>query len=171
MQIAGICGSLQARSSNLALLERACSLLGDSHEFVVVDELRELPLYNPDIDGDGEAVHTSVSRWRRALASADAVLIACPEYGHSLPGALKNGIDWVIGSGEFNNKVVAITASVAASERGLRGLAALRTTLLAVDVVLVSDRAVVRGAGADAELRVLLDGLTHRAALAVAESR
>ena len=171
MQIAGICGSLQARSSNLALLERARALLGDKHELVLVDELRHLPLYNPDIDVHGEAVPPSVSRWRRALALADAILIACPEYGHSLPGALKNGVDWVIGSGEFNHKVVAITASVATSERGLRGLAALRTTLLAVDVVLVSDHAVVRGAGADAELGALLDGLTHRAALAAAEPR
>ena len=60
-------------------------------------------------------------RWRRALAESDAVLIATPEYGFSLPGVLKNGIDWVIGSGELEGKVVAITAAVPAPERVVAG--------------------------------------------------
>jgi len=55
------------------------------------------------------------------LSASDAVLIASPEYGFSLPGALKNAIDWVIGSGELEGKVVAITAAVPGPERGRRG--------------------------------------------------
>jgi NAD(P)H-dependent FMN reductase len=62
------------------------------------------------------AVPESVLRWRGMLAASDAVLIASPEYGFSLPGALKNAIDWVIGSGELEGKVVAITAAVPGPE-------------------------------------------------------
>ena len=72
--------------------------------------LATLPHFNPEIEATG--VPESVTRWRRALAESDAVLIASPEYGFSLPGALKNAIDWVIGSGELEGKVVAITAAV-----------------------------------------------------------
>ena len=79
----------------------------------------------------------SVQRWRQALAESQAVLIASPEYGFSMPGALKNGIDWVIGSGELEEKVVAITAAVAGPERGRRGLHALRDTLVAVRATIV----------------------------------
>jgi hypothetical protein len=80
-------------------------------EFVLFDGLRDLPQFNPDLEVNAEPEH--VRRWRLALEESDAVLIASPEYGLSLPGALKNGIDWVIGSGELERKVVAITASVA----------------------------------------------------------
>ena len=68
-------------------------------EVVVFDGLRDLPLFNPDL----EAVEPlpAVESWRSAIAESDALLIASPEYGFSLPGALKNGIDWVIGSGEL----------------------------------------------------------------------
>ena len=71
-------------------------------EFVVFDGLRDLPLFNPDVDATGAP--DSVLRWRRALAESDGVLIASPEYGFSLPGALKNGIDWVIGSASSKEK-------------------------------------------------------------------
>jgi hypothetical protein len=79
---------------------------------VLFDGLRHLPHFNPDMELSG--VPDSVRVWRQALAESDAVLVACPEYGFSLPGALKNGVDWVIGSGELEHKVVAITAAVPA---------------------------------------------------------
>src|SRR5688572_27023957 len=111
MRVLGICGSLQAKSGNLALLKTAAESMPPGVELVLFDGLRHLPHFNPDIEGSG--VPESVTQWRLALASSDAVLIASPEYGFSLPGVLKNGIDWVIGSGEFEQKIVAITAAVA----------------------------------------------------------
>ena len=69
---------------------------------------------------------------RSSTLESDALLIASPEYGHSLPGSLKNAIDWVIGTGELERKVVAITAAVPGPERGRLGLQALRQTLGAV---------------------------------------
>jgi NAD(P)H-dependent FMN reductase len=130
--------------------------------FELFDGLRDLPLFNPDLDGDPPP--ESVTRWRRALAASDAVLIACPEYGHSLPGALKNGIDWVIGSGELEEKAVAITAAVPSSERGRRGLQALRDTLLAVRATIVGAEPIVRGPAFDREIASLVRRLVETAA-------
>jgi chromate reductase len=134
MKILGICGSLQAQSKNLALLHTAARLVPAGVDLALFDGLRDLPHFNPDIEAEAP---DSVRRWRQALSASDAVLIACPEYGFSLPGALKNAIDWVIGSAELEGKVVAITAAVAGPERGRRGLQALRDTLTAVRATIV----------------------------------
>ncbi len=157
VRILAICGSLQARSSNLDLLRTAVAVAPDGIEVVIFDGLRDLPLFNPDIEE--AAAPPSVQTWRRALTESDAVLIATPEYGHSLPGALKNGVDWVVGSGELERKVVGITASTNHPERGLRGLAALRDTLGAVNAIIVGGEPIVRGPAFDGEVRALVAGL------------
>jgi len=143
MKILGVCGSLQSQSGNHALLEVAAASTPVGVEVVLFDGLRELPHFNPDIDASGAP--ESVRRWRRALAESDAVLIASPEYGFSLPGVLKNGVDWVIGSGELEGKVIAITAAVPAPERGRRGLQALRDTLSAVRATIVGGEPIPKG--------------------------
>jgi NAD(P)H-dependent FMN reductase len=134
MRILGLCGSLQAQSKNLTLLRTAARLAPETVELVLFDGLRHLPHFNPDIESEAP---DSVQRWRQALSASDAVLIASPEYGFSLPGALKNAVDWVIGSGELEGKVVAITAAVPGPERGRRGLQALRDTLTAVRATII----------------------------------
>jgi chromate reductase len=159
--ILAVCGSLQRSSSNLLLLERAVSLAPPGVEVRLFDGLRELPHFDPDLESDGEL--PVVSRWRRALADSDALLIACPEYGHSLPGALKNAIDWVIGTGELERKVVAITASANIAQRGARGLGALRQTLLAVSARIVGGESLVKGALFDRDLCRLLAELVAEA--------
>jgi chromate reductase len=108
-------------------------------------------------------VPPAVSEWRRAIAESDALLIASPEYGHSLPGSLKNGIDWVIGSGELERKVVAITASVPGPDRGRLGLQALRDTLEAVSVTIVGGEPTTRGASFEREVATLLRALVDEA--------
>src|SRR5258708_25643948 len=99
MRILAICGSLQSRSANVVLLQGAAASAPESVEVVLFDGLRALPHFDPDLEASG--VPPAVEAWRHALTESDALLIASPEYGHSLPGALKNGIDWVIGSGEL----------------------------------------------------------------------
>ncbi len=158
IRILGIVGSLGARSSNLTLLETAASVAPDGIEVLLYTRLGELPYFDPDIDPDidPDDAPPAVRALRQAIAASDAVLIAAPEYGHSLPGVLKNGIDWLIGSGELERKVVAITASVPHSERGRQGLAALRQTLGAVRAVIVSDEPIVRGSTSEATMRDVL---------------
>lgn len=143
MRILGICGSLQARSHNLVLLQTAAAAAPDGVEIVIGDDLRRLPPFDPDLEESGPL--PVVEQWRRAIRESDALLVACPEYGFSLPGALKNGIDWVIGSGELEGKIVGITAAVSHVERGRRGLEALRITLSAVRARIVGGEPIVRG--------------------------
>ncbi len=134
IRILGIVGSLGARSSNLTLLETAASVAPDGIEVLLYTRLGELPYFDPDIDPDDAP--PAVRALRQAIAASDAVLIAAPEYGHSLPGVLKNGIDY--------------------SERGRQGLAALRQTLGAVRAVIVSDEPIVRGSTSEATMRDVL---------------
>src|SRR5262249_52155744 len=113
-------------------------------------------------DADPADAPSVVRTFRSAIAASDAVLIAAPEYGHSLPGVLKNAIDWLIGSGELERKVVAITASVPSPERGRQGLAALRQTLGAPRAVIVSDEPIARGPTSEATIRDVLEHLADR---------
>jgi chromate reductase len=161
MTILGICGSLQAKSGNLVLLNVAAATVPPGVELILFDGLRHLPHFNPDLEVSG--VPESVLGWREALAGSDAILIACPEYGFSLPGALKNGIDWVIGSGELEGKVVAITAAVPGAERGRRGLQALRDTLFAVRAAIVGGEPIARGPDFEPQVATLVRALIQAA--------
>lgn len=153
-RVLAVCGSLQGRSTNLSLLQSAVASAPEGVEVVVFDGLRDLPLFNPDVEASGPP--RSVLEWRHALAESDAVLIASPEYGFSLPGALKNGIDWTIGSGELNRKVIGVTAAVSHPERGRGGLQALKMTLQAVDARIVGGEPIVRGPTFDGEVAKLV---------------
>lgn len=132
-------------------------------EYAVFDGVRDLPLFDPDIERDG-LTPVAVAALRGAIVVADALLIASPEYGHSLPGALKNAVDWLIGSGELEGKVVGVTAAVVHEARGRRGLDALLGTLAAVSARVVGGAGTVLGAGFDDQLRTLLAGIVEAAA-------
>lgn len=177
MRVLAIVGSLGASSSNKALVATAASAAPAGVEVAVFDRLGTLPFFDPDLghpelpaDAREDAAHAlgAVLALRRAILASDALLIACPEYGHSLPGALKNAIDWLIGTGELERKVVAITASVPHTERGRRGLAALAQTLGAVSAQIAWREPIVRGTEA-ASLPALFAALVRVAEEAVSD--
>ena len=153
--ILGVSGSLQRKSGNLVLLELAKANAPQGVEVRIFDGLKLLPHFDPDIEAAG-AVPSAVTAWRTAIAESDALLLASPEYGHSLPGVLKNGIDWVIGSGELESKVVAVTAAVPIAERGRLGLKALCDTLGAVSAQIVCAEPIVRGLDFEPAVRKLM---------------
>jgi chromate reductase len=124
MRILAISGSLRAASSNKSLLEAATLVAPPGVEVVLFDGLGELPHFNPDLDID--PAPAAVTSWREALRTAGAVLLSSPEYAHGVPGSLKNALDWIVSSGEFMNKPVAL---VNASSRGEFAQAALAETL------------------------------------------
>jgi chromate reductase len=161
LKILGICGSLQSASANLELLHRAARLMPDGVELSIYDGLRDLPHFNPDIEKDG--VPAAVMKLREEIASSAALIIACPEYGFSLPGSLKNAIDWLIGSGELESKIIAVTASTASPERGRLGLEALCGTLRAVKARMVGGVPIARGPAFDSEVHVLVNALIDAA--------
>lgn len=162
MRILAVPGSLGAKSANVALCETAVAVAPPGVEVLLFTGLGELPHFDPDRSDSPPAVLA----WREALASSDAVLISAPEYGHSLPGVLKNAIDWVIGTGELERKVVAITASVPGPERGRMGLAALRQTLGAVSATIAFAEPITRGPGLAPAVRSVLAALVETASRA-----
>lgn len=92
MRVLGISGSLRRESHNSALLRAAAERLPPGAEMVPYERLAEIPSYDEDVEAQG--VPASVHELREAILAADAVLIATPEYNHSIPGQLKNALDW-----------------------------------------------------------------------------
>lgn len=123
VKILGISGSLQAGSSNTALLRAASVHMPIGATLTIYAELAELPHFNPDLDGDDAP--GSVKSWRAQLAAVDAILISTPEYVFAMPGSLKNALDWVVGSGEFVNKPVALLSASPLATGGSKALDAL----------------------------------------------
>ncbi len=93
IKIIGIAGSLRKQSYNTALLHAAAQLLPE-HAALEVASIRDIPLYNEDIETT-EGVPQAVSLLQERIAASDALLLATPEYNHSMPGVLKNAIDWL----------------------------------------------------------------------------
>lgn len=102
LRILGISGSLRRGSHNASLLRAAVEQLPPGVELEVFDGLRELPPYDPD--RDVQPADPAVGKLRQAIATADGVLIATPEYNGSIPGVLKNALDWA--SRPFPNNVL-----------------------------------------------------------------
>jgi chromate reductase, NAD(P)H dehydrogenase (quinone) len=93
MRVLGISGSLRRDSHNTELLRAAATLLPSGVEFELYDGLKAIPPYDEDDDKAGQS--EPVLDLKRRIASADAVIFATPEYNHSIPGQLKNALDWV----------------------------------------------------------------------------
>jgi chromate reductase len=94
MKILGISGSLRRDSHNTALLKAAADLLPADAELEIFDGLKAIPPYDADDDVPGQR-DPAVEALKTAIAEADAVLVATPEFNHSIPGVLKNALDWV----------------------------------------------------------------------------
>lgn len=92
MRVLGISGSLRRDSYNHALLREAAERLPAGVEWSEFERLGEIPPYDADLEAGETPV--AVAELRRAMREADAVIIATPEYNHSIPGVLKNGLDW-----------------------------------------------------------------------------
>jgi chromate reductase, NAD(P)H dehydrogenase (quinone) len=92
MKVLGISGSLRQDSHNTELLRAAATQLPSGVEFELYEGLKDIPPYDEDED---QSQIGSVERLKEHIAAADAVLIATPEYNHSIPGHLKNALDWV----------------------------------------------------------------------------
>ena len=121
-----ISGSLRKGSTNRKLLGEAADLWDGETEVGEID----MPLYNGDVEDDA-GMPEAATRLLGQIAAADAVLIATPEYNQSLPGGLKNALDWV-SRGEGNpwaDTPVAIVSAAAGRSGGARGQYALRLAM------------------------------------------
>jgi NAD(P)H-dependent FMN reductase len=112
VKILVLLGSLRAASVNRQLAEVASESSPAGVSLQLFDRLGELPFYNEDADGDGVA--ESVQALRLAAAEADAALVVTPEYNGSIPGVLKNAIDWLsrpFGNGALKDKPMAVVGT------------------------------------------------------------
>jgi chromate reductase len=115
VRVLGISGSLRRQSYNTALLRHAGELFeAEGAAFEIYDGLRDIPPY--DQDDDVEDGPEAVARLRAAVSEADAVFVSTPEYNSSIPGALKNALDWVsrpFATNAMRNKPVAVVGASA----------------------------------------------------------
>jgi len=107
MKVLGISGSLRAGSYNTMAL-KAAQKLAPAGMTIEIASIADIPLYNDDVRAQGDP--EPVSRLKAAIRAADAVLIVTPEYNFSIPGVLKNALDWMSRPPEppFGGKCVAI---------------------------------------------------------------
>jgi chromate reductase, NAD(P)H dehydrogenase (quinone) len=114
-KILAICGSTRAQSANLSIIHYVGELFPDEVEMEIYGELSALPHFNPDLDK--ERAPDIIETLREKVKDADGVLICTPEYVFSLPGALKNAIEWCVSTTIFSEKPVAlITASASGTK-------------------------------------------------------
>jgi chromate reductase len=130
MRILGVSGSLRAGSYNTQFLRAAAKLLPGDVEFRLFEHLHEVPPYNEDDDRD--PLPEGVTRLKTELAAADAILFSTPEYNFSIPGQLKNAIDWAsrpAGAGVLRYTPVAVVGSSTGAYGAVWAQAELRKVL------------------------------------------
>lgn len=175
--VLAICGSLREDSLHRALLtaleRRAPGLF-----FVGAELIRDLPLLDPDLDTP-ERLPSVVREFRLLAESARGGIISSPEYVHAASGVTKNALDWLAGSTGLYGKPVLLISASPGQTGGIRGLAALIPTLLALDAVLVDPVSVSRAAsrihsngdvveaGLDLRLDIALEQFTQEMAVGV----
>jgi NAD(P)H-dependent FMN reductase len=129
-----VSGSTRGGSANTAALATAAAIAPSQVTPVRYDGLAELPAFNPDQDGD--LLPAAAAELRRQIAESDAVLFCTPEYAGTLPGSLKNLLDWTVGGGEFYGKAAAwINVAVAGRGKGAEDALAAVLGYVSADVV------------------------------------
>jgi chromate reductase len=144
MNVLGISGSLRRDSHNTALLRAAAELLPDGVELELWDGLRAVPPY--DEDDDVEPTPAAVATLRDAIAGADAILFSTPEYNHSIPGQLKNALDWAsrpLATSPLRNKPVAVVGASMGAFGAIWAQAELRKVLAATGARVVDGEVAV----------------------------
>jgi chromate reductase len=132
MKVLGISGSLRRDSYNTKLLRVAEELLPAVVEFELWDRLKAVPPY--DEEDDVQPAPAAVAALRNAIRAADVVLIATPEYNSSVPGQLKNALDWAsrpLATNVLRNKPVAVIGASTGAFGAVWAQAELRKVLAA----------------------------------------
>lgn len=173
MFVLGLCGSLRRGSYNRRLLEAAAAGLPRAVTFEVYEGLADVSPYDEDSDGDGAAPE-AVRALREEIAAADAVLISTPEYNASVPGHLKNALDWAsrpFPNNALRNKPVAVVGASTGLFGAVWAQAELRKVLGTIGAQVIEEELPVGqahdafapdGGLADPDLRSALADLVER---------
>lgn len=128
-KILAICGSTRTHSANLSIIQYVEKLLTEEAEVEIYGALSLLPHFNPDLDK--ERAPDIVETLRGKIKNAEGVLICTPEYVFSLPGALKNAIEWCVSTTIFSEKPVALITASASGVKAHESLQLIMKTIYA----------------------------------------
>ena len=152
MRVLGISGSLRRDSHNTNLLRAAAQLLPPGTEFELWEDLKSVPPYDADDDHGLTARPESLRSLDAAIREADVVLFSTPEYNHSIPGVLKNALDWLsrpLAQSPLRRKPVAVVGASTGLFGAVWSQAELRKVLSAIGARVI-DRELPVGLAADA---------------------
>lgn len=127
-RILAVSGSTRKNSSNEKILRAIAVLYGDALDVQIYNQIDKLPHFNPDITD--EEVMPSVLSFRKLIEEADGVLICTPEYVFSLPGTLKNALEWTVSTIVFSHKPVAFIVAAAGGTKAFESLDLILSTLI-----------------------------------------
>lgn len=111
-KILAISGSLRATSSNTIILKAIQQIVPANVDYTIYQDLATLPAFDDSMEAP-----EPVTSWRSQLSGADGVLICSPEYAFGIPGALKNALDWTVGSGELVNKPLTLITAATGGDK------------------------------------------------------
>lgn len=152
MKVLGISGSLRRDSHNTKLLRAAAELLPPGAELELWEGLKTVPAYDADDDYGLVGRPESLRSLDEAIRDADVVLVSTPEYNHSIPGALKNALDWLsrpLAQSPLRGKPVAVVGASTGLFGAVWAQAELRKVLSAIGARVI-DRELPVGLAADA---------------------
>ncbi|MCZ7380988.1 MAG: NAD(P)H-dependent oxidoreductase [Candidatus Methanoperedens sp.] len=142
IKILGFAGSLRKGSYNKAILRAALELLPEDAKLEIFD-LEGIPPFNSDLENRMPEI---VKEFKAKIRAADALLIATPEYNYSIPGVLKNAIDWAsrpYGDNAFEGKPAAIMSASSGMLGAVKAQFHLRQTFVFIDVLAINRPEVV----------------------------
>jgi len=122
-----IIGSTRTNSSNFRLVKKLEELARDIFEIIFYQGLTELPYFNPDLDNENPP--KQVIDLRQQIANADGIIVCTPEYVFSLPGSLKNAIEWCVSTTVFSQKSIGLITASASGEKAHEELRLVMRTL------------------------------------------
>ncbi|PWB24775.1 NADPH-dependent FMN reductase [Flavobacterium sp. HTF] len=126
-KIFAISGSTRKDSSNFKILKFISKNMSSKFEVEIFEDLESIPHFNPDSDTDNPP--EKVTLFRNKIATAAGVIICTPEYVFSLPGSLKNALEWCVSTTVFSNKKVGLITASASGEKGHEQLGLIMKTI------------------------------------------
>lgn len=147
LRVLGVSGSLRKKSFNTGALKAACDLVPDGMSLEIFD-LSAIPLYNEDVREKGYPA--PVEAFRQKIKTSDALLIVTPEYNYSIPGVLKNAIDWASRPPDqpFDGKPIAILGASAGALGTARAQYHLRQCFIFLNGLILNRPEVMIGSAA-----------------------
>ena len=126
--ILALSGSTRQTSVNKAILDFIRTTYATNYNITIYDKLTDLPYFNPD-DTDAEHLPTKVREFLTLIENAAGVIICTPEYVFSLPGILKNAIEWTVATTVFQDKPLAMIVASLSGQKAFESLDLIMTTV------------------------------------------